>query len=146
MILGILNKLLTISLIGESDSPASRCLTCTNTPTASPAKLVFNHLHAACCMPCNMPTHASQKCLCDQQRRVNWLQCPVRYIGCGIADALCFAAAALAIAARKPWKRCQARGSLANGQEFTIRGVAASICPCMLPRTLTVHLTASPEH
>lgn len=143
MILGILDKLLTISPIGESDSPVSRCLTYTNTSTALPAKLVFDHLHAACPAICQC-MHVKAYVITTGKSQLVTVSSQVYWV-C-IADALCFAAAALAIAARKPWRRCQARGSLANGQVFTIRGVAASICPCMLPRTLTVHLTASLEH
>ena len=46
MILGILNKLLTISLIGETETHVRQMYT--NTSTSPPAKPVLNHLNVAC--------------------------------------------------------------------------------------------------
>ena len=70
------------------------------------------------------------------------------YIQLGLAlliDRL-LAAVALVIAVGKHWKHWQTHGSWVIGLAYTIRGAAASMCPCMLPKMLTVHLTASPEH
>lgn len=54
-------------------------------------------------------------------------------------------AAARVIAVGRYWTACPACGSWGSGLAYTIRGVAASTCHCMLPRTLTVPLIASQE-